>query len=277
LQPSPSETFESQAPLTGVYLFCLAGPAALGAPVEGTGIDGRSPVALRQMGDVVAVVSETSLEDFTGPDAEARMRNVEWLGPRALLHEQVIEQVAASSPVLPVRLGTFFSSEETLGRLVARHRETIVAFLDRVAGHEEWAIRGYVQRERAIDMRVKAAMASSPPALSASRGIRYMQEKRMIAQAEVGLQAWLQETADRLWSELKAVSSSAVERNILPPSEGQPGEMIFNWAVLVPAADVPRLHALIARFDEELGPAGVTLRESGAWPPYSFAPSLGEP
>ncbi len=233
---------------------------------------------MRQMGDVVAVVSETSLEDFTGPEAEARMRSVEWLGPRALLHEQVIERVAASSPVLPVRFGTFFSSEETLGRLVARHHDTIVAFLDRVAGQEEWAVRGYVQRERAIDARVKAAMESSPAALSASPGLRYMQEKRMVAQAEAGVHAWLQETADRLWSELKAVSSNAVERNILPTSGDQPfGEMIFNWAVLVPAADVPRLHTLVARFDEELGTAGVTLRESGAWPPYSFAPPLGEP
>lgn len=230
------------------------------------------------MGDVVAVVSETSLEDFTGPDAEARTKSVEWLGPRALLHEHVIEQVAASSPVLPVRLGTLFSSEESLGRLVARNHETIAAFLDRVAGQEEWAVKGYVQRELAIGARVKAAMASSPSPPSASQGMRYMQEKRMVAQAEAGLQAWLQETANRLWSELEAVSSSAVERNILPSSEGQPfGEMILNWAVLVPAADVPRLHALVARFDEELRPAGVTLRESGAWPPYSFAPALGEP
>ena len=272
LQPSESQL------RTGVYLFCFAGPGALGAPIEGTGIDGRSPLELRRMGDVVAVVSETSLEDLMGPEAEARMRSVEWLGPRALLHEQVVERVAAFSPVLPVRLGPLFSSEVTLARLVARNHETIVAFLDRVAGQEEWAVRGYVERERAIDARVKAAMVSSPPALSASPGLRYMQEKRMVAQAEAGLQTWLQETADRLWRELEAVSTSAVERNILPANGDQPfGEMIFNWAVLVPAADVPRLHTLIARFDEELGTAGVTLRESGAWPPYSFAPPLGEP
>jgi hypothetical protein len=263
------------APPTGVYLFCLAGPAALGVTLEGAGIDGRHLVETKSMGDIVAVVSETELDEFMEPEGDGRMRTVEWLAPRAIRHEQVVEQVAASGPVLPVRLGTVFSSEVKLADAIARHHDGIVEFFERVRGREEWAVQGFLRRDQAVDARFRAALASLPPAPPRSSGIRYMQERRLKAEAEAGLQAWLRETARRLWSELGTVASSAVERTVLPPTAEQPlGEMVFNWALLIPGEQVSRLHRTLARFGDELVDSGLSLRESGAWPPYSFAPAL---
>jgi hypothetical protein len=51
--------------------------------------------------------------------------------------------------------------------------------------------------------------------------------------------------------------------------------MVLHQALLVPRERVGELRALVARLDDELEPAGLALQESGAWPPYSFAPSLG--
>ena len=51
-------------------------------------------------------------EEFAGPEAELNLQQLSWVGPRALRHEAVIEEVMASSPVLPARFGTLFSSAE---------------------------------------------------------------------------------------------------------------------------------------------------------------------
>jgi hypothetical protein len=260
-----------------LYLYCFARSDQLSAPPQGPGIDAKGPLALQRIGDIAAVVSEVSLADFTGPEAEERIRDLGWLAPRALRHERIIEEIAARSPVLPARLGTLFSSAERLAALVGAHHAAIRGFLDRVADHEEWAIKGHLQRAPALAARVQEALAAQAGRLSASHGVRYLQEQRARVQAEAALRRWLQETADRIWRELRSIASDAVERKVLPPEAEQPhGEMVLNWAMLVPAPRVSELRALVARLNRDLAGSGLTLQESGAWPPYSFAPSLGE-
>src|ERR1019366_10628265 len=97
-----------------LYLFCFARAVVVSA-VQATGVDGQSAVAiLQQSPDLCAVVSEVAQKDFCGPAAERHMQQLDWVAPRALRHEAVIEEVMASSSVLPVPFGTLFSSPEAL-------------------------------------------------------------------------------------------------------------------------------------------------------------------
>ena len=222
-------------------------------------------------------MSAAPLEDFAGEGAEARMQDVEWLAPRALWHERVIEQVARFSPVLPAGLGTLFSSSARLTELMGRHHDRILGFLDRVEGHDEWAVKGFLDRRKAVAALLAATREASQAGLSSSPGTRYMQEQRIRSQAETGLERWLAATLERIREELVGHASDFVERTVLAlESDELPGQMVANWAFLVPRGAAAELRARVRQLDEELEAAGLRLQDSGAWPPYSFTPALGE-
>ncbi|MFP5213112.1 MAG: GvpL/GvpF family gas vesicle protein, partial [Acidobacteriota bacterium] len=128
-----------------IYLFCFTRPDI---HVEGMGIDDETPLFLHSFEGIGAVISRVSLDDFTGPDAEERMRDVEWIGPRALRHGRVIEQVMRSSPVFPARFGTIFTSMETLERAMSMRLGPVKEFLDLAETRDEWAVKAFLDVER---------------------------------------------------------------------------------------------------------------------------------
>lgn len=261
------------------YLFCFARADRLPATIEGEGLDERSTVWAHRDGDVAAVLSEVSLADFTGPEAEARLHDLAWLTPRALRHEQVVERIAQCSPVLPARFGTIFTSMDSLARLLAAHRGGIRQFLDRAEGREEWGLKGFLDRPRAREWLVDEELAGAAARLSSSSpGMRYMQERRIRAEADNRLRRWLAETSGRLREELSRHATQTVERRVLASgSTDDGGEMVLNWAFLVPKGEADSLRSESDRLGQELAERGLAFEWSGPFPPYSFTPELGEP
>src|SRR5208337_309796 len=200
-----------------LYLFCFARASRLGE-LEGAGVDGQHPLsvfrttagAVRQppLRAVCAVLSEARLEDFCGEAAELRLRDLAWVGPRALRHEAVVEEVMRHSPVLPVRFGTLFSSQERLAEFVDRHGAAISQFLERVADQEEWSVRGLLDRRQAGRALTSASLAAQEAQLAALLpGKRYFEEKRIRAGAERKLSLWLKETRRQVANHLRQQAS----------------------------------------------------------------------
>jgi hypothetical protein len=224
---------------------------------------------------LVGVFERVPLGDFTGETGEAHLKDLAWLTPRALRHDKVIALVSRSSPVFPARFGTIFSSLDSLGLLMERHHDTIRSFLDRTAGTEEWGLKGYLDATKARETLVSSRMESQPAQLSGSAGLRYMQERRLHAQAETQLRHWLEETADRVRRELSAHSAESAERKLLPLGEPDPrGDMVINFAFLVPTASVKALREAGEALARELQEWGLSFEWAGPFPPYSFTPPL---
>src|SRR5664279_4060638 len=159
-----SDSMENNEP--ALYLFCFARSDAV-REVQGTAVDGHSPLSIiRHSPDLCAVLSEIAQEDFCGPEAELHMQQLAWVAPRAVRHEAVIEEVMASSPVLPLPFGTLFSSLEALAQFVDQHRETIASFLSRVAIHEEWSVKGWFDRKQAQRALTSARLTAHQEQLS---------------------------------------------------------------------------------------------------------------
>jgi hypothetical protein len=224
------------------------------------------------------VIAPVALEEFTGPEAEARLHDLAWLAPRALRHEQVVECVARHSPVFPARFATIFSSIDALEALLARHHDAIRAFLDRTAEVEEWGFKGFLDREKAQERLVDEELASGSARLSSSPGLRYLQERRLRAEAEAKVRRWLGETSAKIDEELSSRAVAMKPRQLLSAgSTGTPGEMVLNWAFLVPKAGVDAFRAAGERFARELRNWGLAFETAGPFPPYSFTPGLDEP
>lgn len=259
-----------------LYLFCLARSDLVGG-IEGTGVDSCHPLCLlRPFPDLCAIVGEVPLEDFCGPEAELRMQQLAWVGPRALRHEAVVEQVMRYSPVLPVPFGTLFSSQESLAEFLERHRKTISQFLDRVADQEEWSLKGLLDRKQAGQAFMSASLAAQQGQLATlPPGTRYFQEQRIRSAAERELSLWLNETCRQIAGDLQKDASDFRECPVVqrePPESG--AEVVLNWAFLLRRGATAAFRLRIDQVNETYATRGLAFELSGPWPPYRFVPPL---
>jgi len=258
-----------------VYLYCFACKNLL-QNIEGVGIDRQHQVFMTSVMDITAVVSLVSLDEFHGPEAESRMKDLSWLGPRTLRHEEVVEGVMEQSPVLPARFGTIFLSLDNIEKILDTHHGPISHFLDRVTEKREWAIKGLLDRERAGEEIFSKGLEGEKERLSSlPPGMRYLQEKRIRAGVEKELKEWVKDIAREILNELCLYSSDFNVHKVLSRDlTGSDREMILNWAFLVPRQSADAFHGCIREANSRYERRGVIFEQSGPWPPYSFCPSL---
>jgi len=258
-----------------LYLFCFARKGAL--KVQGSGVDGQHPLCIFQHSpELCAVLSQVAVEEFCGPEAEQRMQQLAWVGPRAFRHEAVIEEVMAQSAVLPLRFGTLFSSLPALREFMEAHSQAIGEFLRRVAGHGEWSVKGILDRRRAEQRVLSLCLSAQQEHLAAmSDGMRYFVEQRIRNNAQKELNCWLDHTSQRLARELAGQAVEFRECQVVGRQGGEQGaEEVLNWAFLLPCSDVLGFRQHIDRVNADLGGQGLRLELSGPWPPFRFVPAL---
>ncbi len=259
----------------GLYLFCLARLSLL-PPLPGPGLSPGSPLGVAHLGDLAAIYCPVSLEDFSGPDAEHRLQDLSWVGPRACRHQEVVETVMRHSPVLPARFGTLFSSRERLDQVLRAHQHTVLEFLDQVTDQEEWAVKGLLDRPRALEAHLAELLAREADRLDPlPPGRRYLEEQRLRGQAEQELYRRLREVGQELAGELQDYALHQRQRRLADRNGNGSGlEMILNWAFMVPKPAAAGFKARIDAANRRHGPWGLVFKCTGPWPPYSFSPSL---
>ena len=127
----------------GLYLYCLARLDRLPpSSLLGQGLDGRDSLSIAPFQDLAVVWSPVPVADFCGPEAEERLRDLTWIGPRAIRHQEVVAGLMRHSPVLPARFGTIFASLANLEKMLQRHHDSIDGFLTRITGQANWPSKG---------------------------------------------------------------------------------------------------------------------------------------
>lgn len=257
-----------------IWLCCFARPSALHAG-DGSDEDG-APLVL-EVQDVAAFFRSLGSAELTAETLDRNLQDPAWIIPQVLLHEQIIKQVMLHSPVLPVRFGAFFSSLESLEKLLVRRRSMISRFLDDIAGKEEWGVKGFVNVGSACDW----LLASEPRFAERHRqlplppGARYFQEKKLRAEIEKEAKTWGRALADQIHTEL---ASGAMElRRLRTQGRREPGrELAFHYAVLLPRDSAAGLQDLVSRIGAREARRGLAMEISGPWPPYNFCPAIEE-
>ena len=259
-----------------LYLFCFACSDTV-HEVQATAVDGHSPVSISHHApDLCAVLSEVAQEDFCGPAAELHLQQLAWVAPRAVRHEAVIEEVMAYSPILPLPFGTLFSSLQALTEFVDQHRETIVLFLQRVAGHREWSVKGLFDRQRAQQALTSASLTAQQQQLSTlPPGTRHFAEQRICQAVEKDLRVWLEGSCRTLARDLTSYASDFRECVVAPSANLENGvEEVLNWAFLLPESSIAPFREYLKQADLDHRSKGLSLQLSGPWPPFRFVPAL---
>jgi len=257
-----------------LYLFCLAAAQlASAAP----GIAGLDDLVLHRRGDLVAVCGWTEVEQWSGPESELNLQDLQWLGPRVMRHQAVIEAAMRAAAVLPARLGTLFSSLDALGRFLDIHQHTIAGFLRQTEDHEEWAVKGLLDRTKAQRCLYSRAAAAQPGGLAAASGARYLQERRMHAAAAKELNQWVAQTLESLIGELRQYAADFHQRSVTALAAPGAPQPIVNLAFLVAREGLGAFRRCVERANLEYRDHGLELGLTGPWPPYSFCPTLEMP
>jgi hypothetical protein len=221
-------------------------------------------------------LGEVDPADFTGAEAEARLKDLNWVGPRALRHEEVILSVMAGGPVLPVRFGAVFSSPSALADMLQGRRDAVTAFLRDNADREEWSVKVYLDGEKARAEARGRALADQAGALALlSPGARYLKEQRLRADAEKDVARRVRIALKDIVAALREDAVDFVTRE--PQARDVTGlelEMVLNGAFLVRRESVGRFHGTVDRIGRDFSDQGLTPDVTGPWPLYSFAPSL---
>jgi hypothetical protein len=250
----------------GLYVFCFARRSAVEA-VTGPGFAGDAPLGARVHEELAAICCEVPLHEWTGEVGEAHLKDLGWLGPRALRHEEVLEQMMRASPVLPLRFGCLFSSAERLEELLRRERGRIASFIEQAAHEEEWSLQGAVE----LPACEEAMFAADPRTakLPPSGGARYLMEQKLRSDATRAARVWIQEAQETV---ARALDGLVLARRSLRP----PRESAFHWALRVPRGAEEALAKRLEPLAEPLLACGLSLAARGPWPLYNFAPHFGE-
>ncbi|MGD0460947.1 MAG: GvpL/GvpF family gas vesicle protein [Tepidisphaeraceae bacterium] len=254
----------STAPAEKVY-------ALLGITLE-TPVQARSGWSLVPADGLLAVLAEHDADQFVGEAAQRDLADPLKVTSLALAHAEQVEQLFHQTAVLPVALGSLFSTPAAVEQLLRRNRDAIVQFLRRVADHQEWAVKAAIDAKIGKEHFIERAIAAAQIDPQMSDGARYFRERAIRRQAASQFQAVLHQRCQQLRQPLSEACADVVERSILPRNDGR--QSVASWSLLVSNRFQGELSARIAAMESSLADAEIALELSGPWPPWSFVPRL---
>jgi hypothetical protein len=235
-----------------------------------TGVAGATVRTARAAG-LTVLVSDVDLAEFGEVPLRRNLEDLAWLEAVARAHHSVIDAASRLFPLLPTRLATVYTSDESMAAVLGGRREELLAALRRVGGRVEWGVKAYAVPET---QRAAAALAEAPAsdaAAGAGRGAGLAYLKRRKEQLSARAEGWRSALAGA-----RAVhahlSRHAVLTRLHPPQSpqlsGDQREMMLNAAYLLDADNGGGFATQVAAAADAHPELDLDL--TGPWPPYSF-------
>ncbi|MGA2443223.1 MAG: GvpL/GvpF family gas vesicle protein [Tepidisphaeraceae bacterium] len=245
--------------------------ALLGITVE-TPLQARSGWSLVPADGLLAVLAEYDADRFVGETARRDLADPQKVAALALVHAEQVEQLFHQTAVLPVALGSLFSTAAPVEQLLRRNHDAILQFLRRVAAHQEWAVKAAIDAKTAKGRFIERALAAAQIDSRIPAGTRYFREQAIRRQAASQFQPALHQRCQQLRQPLSVWCADVLERPILPRDDGR--QSVVSWSLLVSNIFQGEISARIAAMESTLADAEIALELSGPWPPWSFVPRL---
>ena len=255
------------------YLYCLTPSggveAAAGEPLIS---HSPGPIVELEIAGLRAVVS--LVDDLQAWSDDKQLASLEWITPRALHHERVIERHARLTPVYPARFGTLFTSKAALEAKVRLHADALRAFLDRVSEQTEWDVKLFFDPREAENRWIEEQVRDAATQLEVlPLGRRYLAEQTLRREARASLASHLAALCAQWACDLSYQPDGLCERP-LPSISDDRRRPLSHWALLWPVNQTGELRERLDDTARHCEAAGLELECTGPWPPYSFRPNL---
>jgi hypothetical protein len=270
LQLQRNEEVPTVAPPVGagVYVYGFT----LGDGQGGTGrrgVNGSLTYGVAE-GDVSAVVSAVCGASSTwgfGSDGDP---DLDGLAIRAHEHERVLEAILACGPVLPMRFGTLYPSEDAVRRVLQAHQSSIRAAIVELEGKVELGLtvtwdRGHGEKAPGREMAVLQP--------SGGAGRAYLNRREAEKVASERLATDRRDIATGLHRAIQAEAFASVVHPTRHPSQSDERErdVVLRASYLVEKANRDRFEEVIVEALDAGTACGLRGDLTGPWPPYNFA------
>jgi hypothetical protein len=251
-----------------VYVYAvLPRPAASGL----TGINSR-PVRFVSDGELVAAVSDVPAEDFDEAPLNEHVRDMGWLGPRAVAHQEVNSQLHQTvEATVPLAFGTVFRDDDRVRQLLRDQAPALTQRLRAVQGCAEWVVALHAVREldsAYIAERSTAIQDVRKEIANSSPGRAHLLNRRLAELERDEARRLRAEAAEEVLAHLREMTVDAYAEPLPTDTVERP---LLRVSVLVRRLDeerfVEEVESLRARWPEP----GYRLLLTGPWPPYRFA------
>lgn len=225
------------------------------------GMPGGGDLRLIDVGDGLWAIVQSVPESQYGEEALALgLQNLDWVGPRAIAHERVIESFLSASALLPMQLFTLFTSDARVVEHVRSDRAHIARILKRIEKKVEWGLRLTWNEKAARD---KAGRKQ------ARTGAEFLARKRDLLDVNRIRLGEARKSADRMYKALSRKAAASRRRTSL--ERAAPGSrLLLDAAFLVARAESGAFKAAIRQHAGGLRAAGVSISLTGPWPAYNF-------
>jgi Gas vesicle synthesis protein GvpL/GvpF len=236
------------------------------AAAIGGGVGGGRVGAVRAAG-LTAVVEDVDLDEFGEAALRRNLEDLHWLERTARAHHAVIEAVAGHGPVVPMRLATVYSGDDSVAGTLRRRAGDLREALSRLRGRSEWGVKAYATAPFG-----RAPVERDPATGPTGPGAAYLQRRRTQLTARTNLLHTATAGAQAVHAKLSQLSAAA---RLYPPQApglaGQAAPLVLNAAYLVADERAGEFAAAVNDLTGRHRP--VRLGLTGPWPAYSFAGS----
>ncbi len=249
---------------TATYLYCLVkspkrpslGKAPSGVP------GGAAPRAIAASPGTWLVVSDVPRDQYNSTAIDAGLRNLDWVADRAVGHEAVIEYVARSADLVPMKLFTIFRDDSRAIAHIAERRD-VAGIFKRIAGSAEWSVR--MMAGAPSDEKATKKTAADLQPLPAT-GTSFLMQKKSERDATRESVAVARRAVEKVYADLARIARDAVRK------EGDlvGTAVLLDAAFLVRRSDQAKFRSAARRLAATAHEAGCELTLSGPWPPYNF-------
>jgi len=212
-------------------------------------------------GSCAAIISLLPVEGFGVADWERNATNVGWLEPVARRHHAVLQYVASTAAVVPLRLPSLYGNLKSLEDTLHACSERLERDLRRIDGKVEWSAKVY----RTAQEKSSAGSAAS------TSGRDYLLARSRDLSARSNALEQLREQVREIHDALGQVSAEYVRNQ---PQDallsGRKEQMLLNGAYLVSRADQARFLELAGEIADNSLAKGLLVEVSGLWPAYNF-------
>jgi Gas vesicle synthesis protein GvpL/GvpF len=260
------------APGTGLWVYCVAGGELPDVPPGVAGVAaGHQPRVLRAAG-LSAMVSAVPLEEFGEEALRRNLNDMDWLEEVVRAHENALEAVLGSGPIVPMRVCTIYSSAEHVEQMLAERAAVFGEVLARLGGRAEWGVKLTADRDRVAEAaRVRIGHAAGAKAGAGGSYLgRKQQDMRLRDEVDEILTAAAAESHARLEEWASASELLSPQRREL---SGHEGEMVLNGAYLVDDNRLDGFRSVVSELQEQYGGDGLAFDLTGPWPAFHFAGS----
>jgi Gas vesicle synthesis protein GvpL/GvpF len=250
---------------SGLWVYAVTErPADAG---RSTGIDGL-PVRSVAGDGLVAVVSEVGMHEFGESALRAKFEDLGWLEATAKAHHQVIDDLASTQPVVPMRLATVFTSEASLQAMLAERGNELHEVLHRIGQRREWGVKAFAAT--AARTPKTRADAERGAMAAAGSGAAYLQRRRSQLDASNRARHEEARSAETVHASLSRLAAdSRLHPPQVPQLAGTKAPMLLNASYLLDEASERGFSKAVQELAQQY--RAIQLQLTGPWPPYSFA------